>query len=146
MSDPAPEKSPAASAAGSSAIAVPRADFDSVPGRRASYIIAYGLYIALIFGPKVLVLAGLPPPLEGLGFILFGVGLVGFVVFAYHFTRAARTMGFEVWIASGVVVIALSAFPGPLLLAYMDRKIAIAWDAADPSGGYRRRPPADEVK
>jgi hypothetical protein len=144
MSDPAREKTlDSLIPRTTTNFAVPRAVFDSVPARRATYIIAYALYIVLVYGPNVLALAGVPPN-ELLGqvlFVLYGAGIAGYLVFAYQFIRTARIMGFEYWIAVGSGVIALSAFPGPLLVAYMDRKIATAWDAADPAGGYRQRPP-----
>jgi hypothetical protein len=140
MSDPTPNKSPGPFGTPRATFSVPRALFDGVPGRRATYIIAYAIFIALVYGPRVLAFAGLFPA-DSVAYALVGAGLAAYLVFAYQIIRAMRIMGFELWIILGVGLIALSAFPGPLLVAYIDRKIATAWDAADPSGGYRQPRP-----
>jgi len=143
MSDPVPAKNPDSLSAPRVTFSVPRAIFDSVPGRRAIYIVAYAMFLACVYGPKLVAFAGLFPT-DVFGYILFVAGLVAYLVFAYQIIRAAHIMGFELWILLGIGVIALSAFPGPLLVAYIDRKIASAWDAADPNGGYRQRPPYEK--
>ncbi len=139
MSDPTPDKSPDPFAAPHATFSLPRAVFDSVPGRRTTYIIAYAIFIVLVYGPRMLAFAGLFP-VDSLAYALVGAGLAAYSVFVYQFIRAMRIMGFEYWISLGVGLIAISAFPGPILVAYIDRKIATAWDAADPAGGYRQKP------
>ena len=142
MPDPAPKNTPNPFAAPPKTFRVSRAKFDTVPGRRAVYIMAYAAFIALVYGPKVAAFAGYSPS-DTFSQVLFGAGAAAYVVCAYQLIRAMRIMGFEWWLIIGTAIIGLSAFPGPILVAYIDRKIATELDAADPNGGYRRPPPQD---
>ena len=142
MPDPTiPSNTPETPQAGT--FAVPRALFDIVPQRRSRYIIAYLVYIAAVFGPRILSLAGIRMP-DTVVYAGYGLGLIAFAIFAYNFFRTMRVMGYERWFAGALALICAPLLPGFLLLAYLDRRIATAWYAADPSGGYRQKPPTND--
>ncbi len=128
----------------STTFTVPRAQFESVPRRRAIYIIAYALVMLLVYGPKVAALGGWLMPEEAM-FGLWGVGIVCYGVFSYHFIGTMKIMGYEVWMMLALVIIAIIPLPGVLVVAYMDRRIATAWDRADPGRpSYRQKPASYE--
>jgi hypothetical protein len=123
---------------------VSREQFDSVPRRRGFYIVAYGLYALCIYGPRLLrvVQIGIPD-----AWVLFTdiAGALAFCVFCYHFIGALKIMGYEVWMMLVLSLVAAIPIPGVLIVAYMDRRIATAWDRADPArGSYRQKPPTHE--
>jgi len=140
MSDPN-KLSPASGAP--QTFSVSRADFDSIPQRRSRYILAYLAYVAGVFAPRVAMMAGAAVPAAGInaGYVL---GLAAFAVFAHQFFTTLRIMGYERWFAAALAIICAPLLPGLILLAYIDRRVANAWDAADPSGGYRQRPASDK--
>jgi hypothetical protein len=140
MSDPA--KPPAPQPTAQNTFAIPREVFDAVPQRRARYILAYIVYVIGVFGPNFIWMSGRAVPPE-LIYPAYAVGACAFFVFAYNFFRTFRTMGYEIWFAIAIIIVCAPLIPGVILLAFMDRKIATVWDAADPSGGYRQRPPSD---
>ncbi len=140
MSDPTKPSAPAAFGPRQT-FAVSREQFNSIPQRRARYILAYIAYVAGVFGPRVAAMTGAAVP-TAIIYPGYALGLAVFAVFAYNFFITLRTMGYERWFATALVLVCAPLFPGFLLLAYMDRRIATAWDAADPSGGYRQRPPS----
>jgi hypothetical protein len=124
--------------------AVPRKQFDSVPRRRAIYIIAYALVMLLVYGPKVAALFGYLMPRDAM-FALYGVGIVCYFVFCYHFIGTMKIMGYEPWMMLALGMIAVIPLPGVLVVAYMDRRIATAWDRADPDReSYRQKPASYE--
>jgi hypothetical protein len=124
--------------------AVSRKQFDSVPRRRAVYIIAYALVMLLVYGPKVAAIAGAATPVEVV-YGAYGAGIAAYFLFCYHFIGALKIMGYEPWMMLALAMIAAIPLPGVLIVAYMDRRIATAWDKADPDRkSYRTKPPSYE--
>lgn len=126
-------------------MAIPRATFDSVPSKRAAYVLAYVVYTVCVFGPNILRLFGIVSPMA-IVYAGFGIGVVAFAVFAFHFFTTLRIMGYEIWFDVTMVLVAIPLIPGFFFVAFIDRRLATAWDAADPAGGYRQRPPMDSEK
>jgi hypothetical protein len=119
---------------------VSREQFESVPRRRGVYIPSYGLYVLLIFCVRA-IQAGtmsIPEP------VMLGTDIAGaaaLFVFLYHFVGTLKIMGYEPWMMLALGMIAVMPLPGALFVAYMDRRIATAWDQADPDrASYRRKP------
>ena len=135
---------PAAAAAPRETMAIPRAVFERVPSKRSAYVLAYVAYAACVFGPRIAGLFGVIAP-QNLMYIGDAVGNVAFAIFAYHFFTTLRIMGYELWFTVALTVISAPLIPGFFFVAFMDRRLANAWDAADPSGGYRKRPPAEKT-
>lgn len=124
-------------------MAIPRIVFDRVPSKRAVYVLAYVIYTVCMFGPNVIALFGpIVPP--GIVYTGFAAGVVAFGIFAFHFFTTLRIMGYETWFSAAMTLVAIPLIPGFFFVAFMDRRLATAWDAADPSsGGYRTRPPTE---
>jgi hypothetical protein len=123
-------------------MAISRAVFDRIPAKRSAYVLAYVVYAACVFGPRIASLVGVAAP-QGLMYLGDAIGIVALAIFAFHFFTTLRIMGYETWFSCAMTVISAPLIPGFFFVAFMDRRIANAWDAADPSGGYRKRPPAD---
>ncbi len=138
-----PYASDRSTAAPRQTMAIPRAVFDRVPSKRAAYVLAYVIYTVCMFGPNVIALFGpIVPP--GIVYAGFAAGVVAFGVFAFHFFTTLRIMGYETWFSAAMTLVAIPLIPGFFFVAFMDRRLATAWDAADPSSsGYRTRPPAE---
>jgi len=124
-------------------MAIPRATFDRIPSKRAAYVLAYVVYTVCVFGPRILAMFAIAVP-PGIVYAGFAVGVVAYAVFAVHFYTTLRIMGYEGWFSVAITVISAPLIPGFFFVAFMDRRLANAWDAADPSGGYRQRPPIPE--
>jgi hypothetical protein len=124
--------------------AVPREQFESVPRRRGIYIVSYVLYIAFIFGARALQIGTMAiPELVLLASDIAGV--VALLVFIYHFMGTMKIMGYEPWMMLAMAMLAVMPMPGALFVAYMDRRMATAWDRADPDRpSYRQKPPTYE--
>lgn len=123
-----------------STFTVSREQFESIPRRRAIYIIAYALVMLLVYGPKVAMMGGLLLPQEAV-FALYGVGVACYFLFCYHFIGTLKIMGYEPWMMLGLGMISVVPLPGLLIVAYMDRRVATAWDRADPNRpSYRQKP------
>ncbi len=141
MSNSAPKPETTARAT----MAIPRATFDRVPSKRATYVLAYVIYTVCVFGPNLLALFGIGVP-AGIVYAGFGIGIVAFGVFAFHFYTTLRIMGYEGWFSVAMTLVSVPLIPGFFFVAFIDRRLATAWDAADPSGGYRQRPPIESNK
>lgn len=132
---------PAAPAPNRRLISVSREQFDSVPRKRAAYIFAYAVIVLVMFGARALLWNGVALPdalVTGSDIVV----ILGYFVFYYNFIGALRVMGYEAWIILALSLFAAIPVPGALLVAYMDRRIATAWDTANPDkGGYRQKPP-----
>lgn len=140
-SSPEPNKRPRAPR--KRRIAISREQFDSIPRKRAGYIVAYGLLILLFYGVRVLLVQGYDLP-QVLVTATDIAGIASYFLFYYNFIGALRIMGYDAWVILGTGLASALPIPGVLLVAYMDRRIATAWDAADPGrGGYRQKPPGD---
>jgi hypothetical protein len=124
--------------------AVSRKQFDGIPRRRAFYIISYALVMLLVYGPKVAVLAGVAMPAPFI-YACYAIGVAGYFFFCYHFIGTLKIMGYEPWMILALALVAAIPLPGVLIIAYMDRRVATAWDRADPSRqSYRQKPPSYE--
>lgn len=127
-----------------STFTVSRKEFDSIPRRRAFYIISYGLVMLLVYGPKAAAVGGLllPAPIV---YTCYAIGVAGYCFFCYHFIGTLKIMGYEPLMILALAIIAAIPLPGILIIAYMDRRIATAWDRADPARtSYRQKPPSYE--
>jgi len=119
---------------------VSREQFNSVPRRRGIYIVAYGLYVMLIFCVRAIQAGTMAIPES----VMLGTDVMGAVslfVFLYHFIGTMKIMGYEPWMMLGLGLISVMPLPGALFVAYMDRRVATAWDRADPErASYRQKP------
>lgn len=123
-----------------STFAVSREQFDSVPRRRATYIIAYMLVILLFYGPRVALILGATFS-DPIAYTFFGMGVLSYLIFCYQFIGALKIMGYEPWMMLALGIIAAIPIPGVIIVGYMDRRIATAWDRADPArASYRQKP------
>jgi hypothetical protein len=135
---------PPAAAPATSTFTVSRKEFDSIPRRRAFYIVSYGLVMLLVYGPKVMAMGGilLPAPVV---YSCYAIGVSGYFFFCYHFIGTLKIMGYELWMILALAMIAAIPLPGVLIIAYIDRRVATAWDKADPSRkSYRQKPSSYE--
>ena len=123
---------------------ITRKQFDSVPRRRGFYIVAYAVFVLCIYGPRLLYVAqvGLPEPVT---MITDVAGVAAFIAFSYHFISTLKIMGYEPWMILMLAMVSVVAIPGLFIVGFMDRRIATAWDRADPDRpSYRQKPPSYE--
>lgn len=133
--------SPQPTARATTTFSVSRRQFDSVPRRRGLYIVAYALYLLCIFGMRLLQAGQIAVP-EPFTLASDIAGVAAFFLFSYHFIGTLKIMGYEPLMMLALGMIAALPIPGLMIVAYMDRRVATAWDKADPDRATYRQKPA----
>lgn len=118
------------SGAGSDLISVSRSRFQKVPQQRSRYIVLYLLILVLWFVPNIIVVMGYQPSF-GQGFAVVLAVLLCQVVMYVNLVAVLRTMAYPTYLIIAICCIVFLPVPGVLVMAYVDRHVAKAWDAAD---------------
>lgn len=110
-------------------IAVSRERFDQVPVLRGVYILAYVVYMFVWFGWTLAVALGSLPPFGAYVAALTAI-IACLVLFIPRMMSVMRTMGYSKFLIAGVVFASFFPIPGILAVAFVDRRIGEAWEAA----------------
>ena len=122
-------------------VEIPRAQFESVPVKRARYILAYLLIQVVFLADRIYEYqVGAIPELAAAAIIAFF--FVCYITLYINLVSALRIMRFEWFIVFSICVIAFFPFLSLLPVGYMDRKMADLWDSTQKKQDqYRQRGP-----
>jgi hypothetical protein len=120
-------------------IEVPLALFNTVPQRRARYILAYAVVILLWAVPRIYTLSQKAELSRDAIWIISIVMTIAYVVFFWNFYHALRAMTYPLLFRIFLCLSAFLPMPGLFAVAWVDIRIAKAWDAASPEPSYRKQ-------
>ena len=122
-------------------IEIPIAEFNRIPMRRARYIIAYGLGLILLIGPRVYMMMRQVRMHDITAWAIFIAVIVAYVVFYWNFVKTLRTLAYPMLFIVFLCMAVFLPMPGLLAVAWVDKRVANVWDAASPGPSYRKEPP-----